>query len=137
MTPFTKMPRHMVIGPICNVVFYLNDFPHEDGVSADLSPYIIVNGKVVDYNLHCRIPFGTYAHTRNPTDNTMRLRTTDVIAMGPSSNYQGGVIFFSLATGKDLDCSRCDFTIAPMPQDAIQWVEHMAADLPNGLIFTH
>ena len=135
MTPFTKIPRRMVIGLIRNVIFYLNAFPHEDGVSADLSPYTIINGKIVDYNLHCRIPFGTYAQTRNPTENTMRSRTTGAIAMGPSSNYQGGVIFFSLTTGKDLDRSGNDFTIAPMPDDAIQRVEHMAAESPNGLLF--
>ena len=42
-------------------MFYLNAFSHKDGVSKDLSHYTIVQGKVVDHNLHCKVAFGSYA----------------------------------------------------------------------------
>ena len=100
-------------------MFYLNAFPHKDGVSKDLSPYTIVQGKVVDYNLHCKVAFGSYAQTRNLTTNDMRARTTGTIAMGPSTNFQGGVEFFSLESAKTLNRSKNDYTLAPMPADAI------------------
>ena len=95
-------------------MFYLNAFPHKDGVFMDLSPYTIVQGKVVDYNLHWKVAFRSYAQTRNLTTNDMRAHTAGAIAMGPSTNFQGGVEFYSLELAKTLNRSNNYYTLAPM-----------------------
>ena len=84
-------------------MFYLNAFPHKDGVSKDLSSYTIVQRKVVDYNLHCKVAFGNFAQIRNLTTNDMPARTTGAIAMGPSINFQSGVEFYSLEPAKNTE----------------------------------
>ena len=61
-TPFKKLLRGFTVGLLKNVMFYLNAFPQKDGESPDLFPYTIVQGKVVDYNLHWKLAFGSYAH---------------------------------------------------------------------------
>ena len=115
-TPFKKLPRGLTIGLLKNVMFYLNAFLHKDVVSQDLSPYTIVQGKVVDYNLHCTVAFGSYAQTRNLTTNDMCMRTTGAIAICPSTNFQGGVKFYSLKLAKTT-CLKANclgqFSVAP------------------------
>ena len=66
----------------------------------------------------------------------MNGRTTGGITLWPSSNYQGGVLFFSHTSREELDYSGTDFTLAPIPQDTIDRVEHMARVSPTGLPFT-
>ena len=41
--------------------FYLNAFPWPDGVSQDLSPTTIVEGFILNFNLHFWVIFGEYA----------------------------------------------------------------------------
>ena len=50
--------------------------------------------------------FGSYAQTRNLTTNDMHARTTGAIVMGPSTNFQGGVEFYSLELAKALNRSK-------------------------------
>lgn len=111
-TLFKQLPRGPVNGFLKNIMFYLNAFPRKDGVSPDLSPYtMIVQGNVVKYTyLHCKVVFGTYAHTTNLTANNM---------CGPSDNYQGGIEFYNLETAKTLHRSQNNFTIITMLTDAI------------------
>ena len=90
----------------------------------------------MDYNLHCSVAFGSYAQTRNLTTNDMCAHTTGAIAMGPSTNFQGGVEFYSLELANTLNRSKNDYTLAPMPADAILRVTRLAKDMPNGLHFT-
>ena len=113
-------------------MFYLNAFLHKDGASQDLPPYTILQGKVVYYNLHCKVAFGSYAQTRNLTTSDMNARTTGAIAMGPSTNFQSGVEFYSLKLAKTLNRSRNDYTLTLMPADAILRVTRLAKDMPNG-----
>jgi hypothetical protein len=49
--PFEYIPRLMVIRLVCNAVFWLNAFPHADGVSDALSPHYLLTGKHLDYNI--------------------------------------------------------------------------------------
>jgi hypothetical protein len=63
-TPFQNITKRMAIGLFAYVLLYINGLPWEHGVSMVLSPLTIVTGRKVDYNLHCRVPFGAYAHVR-------------------------------------------------------------------------
>eukprot|EP00957_Ditylum_brightwellii_P054201 4105640-Ditylum_brightwellii.AAC.1 len=45
-------------------------------------------GWTVDYNKHCWLPYGTYAHTHESHNNNMEPMTVGVIAMGPTGNTQ-------------------------------------------------
>jgi hypothetical protein len=48
--PFECMPPHMVIEMAKSSVFWLNAFPHCQGVSNTLSPRTIITGQNVDFN---------------------------------------------------------------------------------------
>ena len=66
--PFNKLPARMIIELIYCSVFWLNAFPHEDGVSDTLSPRCIIDGMRIDYNKHCRLEFGNYVQTHEEHD---------------------------------------------------------------------
>jgi hypothetical protein len=55
--PFTNMPPHLVIKMAKHAVYWLNAFPHPNGVSDTLSPHMIITGQGVDYNQHCCYEF--------------------------------------------------------------------------------
>ncbi len=96
--PFTRFPARMTVEMIYNCNFWLNTFPHADGVSDILSPRTIVTGLTIDFQRHCWIEYGAYAQVHEDHDNTMTARTTGAIAMRPTGNLQGTYIFFSLTT---------------------------------------
>jgi hypothetical protein len=133
--PFERIPRLMVIRLICNSVFWLNAFPHADGVSETLSSRYLLTGKHLDYNKHVRLEFGSYVQTHEEHSNDMRPRTIGGICLGPSGNEQGGHYFMSLATGRRLLRDR--WTELPMPKDAIAKVNQLGRqqNMPKTLTF--
>ena len=135
MLPVKKIPNIMVIHMIITVVFYINAFVWRQGVSQFLTPMTIVEGVLLDYNLHFSVIFGEYAQVYEGTYNNMRLRTVGAIALGPSGNLQGGVRFYSLLTGKILHRDKESFDILKMPHDSIKRLEYMSRSSPLGLIF--
>ena len=74
----------------------------------------------MDYNKHCKIPFGDYAQVYDNTDNTMAERTVGAICLGPSGNLQGGYNFMKLSTGQKIH--KFKFVHLPMTQDVIDRV---------------
>ena len=116
---------------LCN--FWLNAFPHPDGVSANLSPRSIVTGRGIDFNKHCRIEFGAYAQVHEDHDNSMATRTVGAIALRPTGNDQGSYYFFNLHTGQLFTRSR--WTELPMPEDVIARVHKMSRRGRQGLEF--
>jgi hypothetical protein len=76
----------MVIQLIANAVFWLNAFPHADGVSDTLLPRYLLTGKHLDYNKHVRLEFGVYMQTHEEHTNDMQPRTIGAICLGPSGN---------------------------------------------------
>ena len=136
MLPFERIPKKMLVAMVSNIIFYINAFPWPQGVSQILSPYTILEGMVLDFNLHFQVIFGEYAQTYEGTDNTPRERTIGAIALGPSGNIQGGVRFFSLDTGEIINRSKVDYTLLPMPADVIKRVNRMARKSRKGLLFT-
>ena len=69
--PFKRLPARMVIELVRRAVFWLNAFPHQNGVSDTMSPRTIITGRHVDYNKHCKYEFGQYVQVHDQHDNTM------------------------------------------------------------------
>jgi Reverse transcriptase (RNA-dependent DNA polymerase) len=124
MLPFKKMPTQMLVELVKAMVFWLNAFPANDGVSDTISPRTIMTGKRLNYTKHCQLGFGTYVQTHEEHDNGMGSRTTGAIALRPTGNSQGGYFFMSLTTGKRL--ARGHWTVLPMPNEVIANVEARA-----------
>jgi hypothetical protein len=82
------------------------------------------------------LPFGSYCqvHEEDGPRNSLAARTQGAISLGPSTNRQGGQLFFSLNTGKVI--SRRSYTALPMPSNVIDRVNQMAKDQPQLLVFT-
>ena len=134
--PFSRIPRLVVVRLVSNAVFWLNAFPHPDGVSTTLSPRYLLTGRHLDYRKHVRLEFGSYAQTHEEHTNDMRARTLGAICLGPSGNEQGGHYFMCLRTGRRLH--RFAWTPLPMPEDAITWVTALGAQqgMPKTLTFS-
>eukprot|EP00978_Attheya_sp_CCMP212_P009273 scaffold21935_cov53-Attheya_sp.AAC.1 len=116
-------------------LFWLNSFPHPDGVSDSLSPRAIVVGNNIDYGEHCQLEFGTYVQTHEDHNNSMATRTTGALALYPTGNEQGGYFFLSLTSGRRSNQS--NWTVLPIPEDVINRVHVLARrnNMPNGLAF--
>jgi hypothetical protein len=122
--PFKKMPTRLTIELVYYSVFWLNSFPPRDGISTTMSPRTILSGMSLDYNKHCKLEFGTYVQTHENHDNSMATRTTGAIALRPTGNMQGGYYFYSLTTGRRLNCNK--WTALPMPTEVITRVHIFA-----------
>jgi uncharacterized membrane protein YgcG len=133
--PFERIPRLVLIRLVANAVFWLNAFPHADGVSDTLSPRYLLTGKHLDYRKHVRLEFGSYVQTHEEHTNDMLPRTIGAICLGPSGNEQGGHYFMSLMTGRRLLRDR--WTELPMPLDAITRVGQLGRQqrMPKTLTF--
>ena len=133
--PFTHMPPRLVLEMAKSAVFWLNSFPHANGVSHTISPREVVTGLRIDHNKHCKYEFGEYVQTQEEHTNGMEPRTIRALALFPTGNRQGGVYFLSLLTGRVLNRTRA--TKLPMPDDVIDRVHHMARQQQanRGLIF--
>jgi hypothetical protein len=110
--------------PAKHSIFWLNSFPHPNGVSTDLSPRTIITGQMVDFNWHCKYKFGEYVQTHEQHDNSMAPCTIGALAMRPTGNAQGNYYFFSLSTGRIIN--RMHATKLPMPDDVIKRLHGIA-----------
>ncbi len=101
--PFTNIPVRMLTHMTFFVVKMLNYFPVKGGVSQQYSLKTIMSGQTLNYK-QCSLPFGTYCqvHEEDGPRNSLAARTQGAISLGPSSNRQGGQLFFSLTTGRVL-----------------------------------
>jgi len=57
--PFRQYPLRLIAEMVYNAVFWLNTFPHNDGVHATISPRTLITGLAIDYHKHCKLAFGT------------------------------------------------------------------------------
>ncbi|OEU10337.1 hypothetical protein FRACYDRAFT_247347 [Fragilariopsis cylindrus CCMP1102] len=135
MLPFKTLPRIMVIHLLVTVMFYINAFVWRKGVSQYLSPLTILEGIVLDYNLHFQVIFGEYIHTYDETTNTMKSRSVEAIALGPNGNLQGGIRCYNLVTGKILSRSKNDYTKLKMPEGALLRLKTLTKNSEQGLTF--
>jgi hypothetical protein len=51
--PFERLPPRIIVECAKSSVFWLNAFPHADGISDSMSPREIITGQTLDYNRHC------------------------------------------------------------------------------------
>lgn len=125
--PYKALPQLMLIHLLHFVVMWLNNFPAATGISSTFSPQELILRTRLDYNKHCRSPFGAYykTHRENNPTNSMLSRGTPSICLGPTGNLQGSYYFFSLVTGKVIKC--CNWDELPIPQSVIDSVAHYAA----------
>jgi hypothetical protein len=124
--PFRKMPNRMIVELINFVVLWLNVFSPSIGVSKTYNPRTVMKGTTLDYNKHCKLPFGAYTETHeiNTPTNTMKERTRAAICLGPTANFQGNYKFLCLKTGRRI--TRKQFRELPMPTAVIEAVEALA-----------
>jgi hypothetical protein len=47
--PFNNMPAHIIIKMAKHAIYWLNAFPHLNGVSDTLSPQTIITGQTIDF----------------------------------------------------------------------------------------
>jgi hypothetical protein len=133
--PYLRLPPRLIIECAKSCVFWLNVFPHADGVSSTMSPREIVTGQALDFNRHCRFEFGEYVQTHEAHDNSMAPRTVGALALRPTGNAQGSYYFFSLKSS--LLLNRTYATKLPMPAEVIDRVHALARRQRSqlGLIF--
>jgi hypothetical protein len=63
---YIASPNHRQNGLQCS--FWLNCFPHKDGIHPTHSPCMIITGSKINLNKHCKLQFGhMYKSTSNPT----------------------------------------------------------------------
>ena len=133
--PFQYMPKAMLVHLARNAVFWWNALPHESSSLYPQSGRYVMDGRIIDYERHIRIPFGAYAQIHETHDNTMVPRTVGAICLGPTGNQQGTHYFLSLQTGRVL--KRTNFTELPMPDDVIDRVSALGRQqgMPRSLTF--
>ena len=133
--PYKHMPQCMVSDIVFSVVFWLNTFPWEDGISKTISPRTIVTGLTITYKTHCCIEFSAYAQIHVEHNNSLIGRTTGELALGPTGNTQGDHYFYSLVSGKCVAWNH--WTVVPLSQDVINHVNRMGSrsNTPNSLTF--
>ena len=96
IAPFDYVPRIAVVQLVITVVFYVSAFIWIYSLSKILQPITIIEGIILDYNLHFKVIFGEFIQTFEGTDNTISQRAADAIALGPAMNLQGRIRCFSL-----------------------------------------
>ena len=81
-----------------------------------------MTGIKLDYNNHCRLPFGSYVqvHDELSLTNSPISRTIGEITPGPTGNLQGGYKFLNLQTGKKI--TRRNWTHLPMLIEVIKMI---------------
>jgi len=110
---------------VYNVVFWLNVFPHKDGVHKVMSPHTILTGLHITHDKHCTLEFGTYVQIHEEHDNSMTARTSGAIALRPTGNIQGTHYFLNVSSGRCV--TRNNWTALPMPNEVIHAIHRLAA----------
>jgi hypothetical protein len=87
--------------------------------SDKISPLELFTGRRTDFKIDLRVAFGDYVQVHTPhSSNNMDPRSTGCIALLPTGNKNGSVLFYSLATGKVI--TRDHWTPLPTPEEVVQ-----------------
>jgi hypothetical protein len=133
--PYKQLPKIMIKALVMDSAKKLNFFPPKRGVSKYYSPRTILHREVLDYDKHCKIPFGTYVladEEPNPKNN-QQSRKLDCIYLRYDSDAQNGHQLMHIPTG--LMIGRATITPAPITQSVIDAVHALAEreGQPQGL----
>ena len=85
--PFQMYPPRLIAEMVYSAVFWLNTFPHKDGIHATISPRTLITNK------HCKLSFGTYVQVHEEGDSTLRPRTSGAIVFDPRAMNRADIIF--------------------------------------------
>ena len=101
----------------------LNYFPSKHGISQHYSPRMIVHKTSLDYEKHCKYPFGAYVqahHETNPS-NTNAPRALDYIYM---RSTETGHEVYNLQTQKII--TRRNLTMLPITPIVVKAIDPIA-----------
>jgi len=134
--PFENYPHWLVVETVYNTIFWLNCFPHKNGVHATLSPRAIITGSHISYKKHCHLQFGSYVQVHDQHDNLLLPIISGANALHPTGNMQGTYYFLNRHSGKRI--VRNNWTQLPMPNEVIATVHQLAVAFRKykGIIFT-
>jgi len=96
MLPFDQLPHQLIVEIAFNEVFWINCFPHKDGIHNTFSPLTVVTGSKIDFNKHCRLQLGAYVQIHEQHNNSLFSRTAGAIALFTSGNEQARYYYLSL-----------------------------------------
>jgi len=133
--PDKQYPNRLIVETVYNTIFWLNCFPHRDGIHLTLSPCTIITGSTIKHNKHCALQFGTYVQVHEPHNNSLLPRTTGAIALRPLGNMQGGYYFMSLTSSNRI--IRNKWTVLPIPAEVIATMHQLAVACKKykGIVF--
>ena len=132
--PFKIMPGQLTMELLSSCFFWLNVCPRKSGFSDTMIPRTIVTGLMIDYNKHCKLQFGEYVQTHESHNkSTGNTRKIGYLALRPTVNEQGGYYFYSLSTGRTINCNRC--TPLPIPDNVISHIHSLSKNDPTGITF--
>ena len=82
------IPDQIVIHLLKFVCMWINAVPSDSGISKIMSPREIVSGVKMDMKAHAKVRFGSYVEASEDEmiTNTIRDRTEECIALGPTGN---------------------------------------------------
>jgi hypothetical protein len=134
--PFECISWIMVICLAANAVFWLNAFPHPDGVSGTLSPWYLLTGQALDYKKMSTLSLVPTSRLMRSTQMAWRPEPSVRSALDRQArNEQGGYYFMSLSMGRRFLQNR--WMELPMPNDAIAHVGELGHQqgMPKTLTF--
>ena len=101
MLPFDQLSHQLIVEIAFNEVFWVNCFPHKDGIHNTFSPLTVVTGSKIDFNKHCRLQFGVYVQIHEQYNNSLLPRTAGAIDLCTTGNEQASYYFLSLTQAKE------------------------------------
>ena len=124
--PYKTVPVIMKVNMIKFVIFWINSIPQSGSVIPDVCSKANMTGQFPYYHKHCSLAFGEYCHVHNPQNitNIMAARTSPAIAMGPTSNLQGGHNFFCLQTKRMIVCRQ--WTKLPVLDSVVEQIHNIS-----------
>ena len=135
-TSYQRMPKLILRKLMEGSTTFLNYFPAEQGIQGNMTPSMIVDGKILNCET-LKLQFGVYVQLYRSTDNTPKSRSVGAIAL-MLSNEQGRYWSMSLKTGHKLHGYH--WVELPISDDVIDRVEQLAEEqgqllMENGPIF--
>ena len=134
--PYKYIPCLLLVHLVKAAIFWLNAFPHRDGISDQLPRYIMT-GHTLNFQRHARLELGACVQMHKEHDNSMGPRTLGAIFLGPTGNQQGGHWFLSLISGARIIGHR--WTSLPASREVIHCVNSMGKHqhMPSTLTFAN
>ena len=102
-----SLPLKLLPWVISFAVSRINLLNHSFSNGGQPSPRELFCGRKIDFNRDVRVAFGDYCEVFLPaTDNSMSERSHSCLALCPTNNKSGSVLFYSLSSGRVIKCDR-------------------------------